>query len=725
MEAKAPDESQLGISKLSAGTISAGTIKADGSVVVWFNDGGFNEQGVPRDYPLVVTNQLPAVDLALSRDHRQLDLTLIAILHPDGSMDFGTDFTLPVLESRPKYMSGGVAAITFVGTQLVVAKDDGSLLVDGKPVSENFATPASPGGIRALAGNSQDGAFTAIGLRGDGTVVGWDVYNKKSVGIPADALSSVVAIAAGRFHFLALKADGSVVAWGNVVNWDAGQTVVPLAARTGVKAIAAGDLFSMALKTDGTVVLWGAAPAVESVPPEIQGITLGIAAGVSQAMAIVVSGPPNLSSNPVSRSVPLGQSAELIANATGPGLSYQWHRNGVRIPNATTRALPLLFAAPGEYSVGITNWFGSVTSLAPAVVTVAPPVPGSVVARGAGEPKREGQDDWGQSTVPLEASKDIVATAGGAQHSLGLRRDGSVVAWGDNLFGECDVPVGARTNVEAISAGYFHSLALTRSGSVIQWGSANFWQGKVPPSLDQGVIAISTQSQHSLALKQDGSVVAWGENFNGQTTVPAEAKSGVIAIAAGGVHSLALKADGSVVAWGDKTNGGFVPPSASSNVVAIAAGYSHSLALRRDGSVVGWGTVEVPANLGSGVVAIAAGPVHSLALRADGTVAAWGDNSAGQLEIPSTLQGSVTAIAVGGLHTLLILGSADLRVERTTTSAVASWPTNQVGLHLQSSVGITPDAPWADVIGTPSILGRRHQLEVPTAASSRYLRLSR
>ena len=34
----------------------------------------------------------------------------------------------------------------------------------------------------------------------------------------------------------------------------------------------------------------------------------------------------------------------------------------------------------------------------------------------------------------------FVAVAAGGYHSLGLKADGSIVAWGDNGYGQCNVP---------------------------------------------------------------------------------------------------------------------------------------------------------------------------------------------------------------------------------------------------------------------------------------------
>jgi alpha-tubulin suppressor-like RCC1 family protein len=141
----------------------------------------------------------------------------------------------------------------------------------------------------------------------------------------------------------------------------------------------------------------------------------------------------------------------------------------------------------------------------------------------------------------------VKAIAAGSDHSLALKSDGSVLAWGCGFdYGQCTVPAGALSGVIAIAAGYSQSLALKSDGSVLAWGclsSADFGQCTVPARALSGVIAIAAGSYHSLALKSDGSVVAWGCGSGldfGQCTVPAAAMGGVTAIAAGFYHSLAI-----------------------------------------------------------------------------------------------------------------------------------------------------------------------------------------
>ena len=96
----------------------------------------------------------------------------------------------------------------------------------------------------------------------------------------------------------------------------------------------------------------------------------------------------------------------------------------------------------------------------------------------------------------------------------------------------------------AIAAGTDHSLALKGDGTVVAWGCGartDYGQCSVPSGLS-GVTAIAASQGHSLALKGDGTVVAWGCGARtrlGQCSVP-NGLSGVTSIAAGPFHSLAL-----------------------------------------------------------------------------------------------------------------------------------------------------------------------------------------
>ncbi|QMV44918.1 hypothetical protein FPL14_06905 [Cohnella cholangitidis] len=95
------------------------------------------------------------------------------------------------------------------------------------------------------------GDLFSLALKADGTVVAWGGNHQGQSTVPA-GLADVVSIAAGTEHSLALKADGTVVAWGYN---GGGRSTVP-AGLADVVSIAAGASFA-ALKADGTVVALG------------------------------------------------------------------------------------------------------------------------------------------------------------------------------------------------------------------------------------------------------------------------------------------------------------------------------------------------------------------------------------------------------------------------------------------------------------------------------------
>lgn len=256
----------------------------------------------------------------------------------------------------------------------------------------------------------------------------------------------------------------------------------------------------------------------------------------------------------------------------------------------------------------------------------------------------------------------VKAIAAGSTHSLALKGNGTVVAWGavGEDFGQATVPAGL-SGVTAISAGGSHSVALKSDGTVVAWGAGATGTGCFPdcgqtmvPAGLGGVTAISAGGIHTLALLTNGTVVAWGANGYdlGQTNVP-DGLSGVTAISAGWYHNLALKNDGTVEAWGWDGFGQAQVPAGLTGVTAVAAGFRFSAALKSDGTVVVWGGeggTNVPAGLG-GVTALAANAYDIQALKDDGTVVAWGENAWGAAVVPADLTG-VTSIAAGFFHSL-------------------------------------------------------------------------
>jgi alpha-tubulin suppressor-like RCC1 family protein len=129
------------------------------------------------------------------------------------------------------------------------------------------------------------------------------------------------------------------------------------------------------------------------------------------------------------------------------------------------------------------------------------------------------------------------------------RAAGSVVSWGDRAM----VAPPALDGLVAIDGGEWHTLGIRSDSTVVAWGRNEYGQS-LAPSPNAGFVAVAGGGFHSLGLRADGTVVGWGSNDFGQCDVPAPG-GGFVAIAAGGLHSAGLKSGGSVVAWGRNYEG--------------------------------------------------------------------------------------------------------------------------------------------------------------------------
>jgi len=295
-------------------------------------------------------------------------------------------------------------------------------------------------------------------------------------------------------------------------------------------------------------------------------------------------------------------------------------------------------------------------------------------------------------------------------HTLAVRSDGTVWAWGDNTAGDlgdgttdgrlAPVQVTGLTGVTQVAGGCDHSLALRSDGTVWAWGgngAGQLGRGTVtgyevapaPVSGLAGVTKISAGCGFSLALRSDGTLWAWGGNNAGQLGTGSTADSAVpvkitgvsqvTAIAAGWDSAVAIVAGGaSVWAWGgndsgqlgDGTLAGHTTPVrvtqiGTVHIAGAAVGLKFAAILGTDGSVWAWGADRYgqlgnapafgpatrPVNTigaGSGITQISAGSWHMVALKSDGTVLAWGDNTDGELGIGTTT-GVTGPVQVTGL----------------------------------------------------------------------------
>lgn len=117
----------------------------------------------------------------------------------------------------------------------------------------------------------------------------------------------------------------------------------------------------------------------------------------------------------------------------------------------------------------------------------------------------------------------------GRGHIVGLRKDGTVIAVGDNDYGQCNVDGEEWKDIVAISAGDFHTVGLKSDGSVVATeipSNAPVPAGKIDEyrsacNVDgekwKGIVAISAGCGTTLGLNKYGKIVTAGFDTDNQT----------------------------------------------------------------------------------------------------------------------------------------------------------------------------------------------------------------
>jgi hypothetical protein len=187
--------------------------------------------------------------------------------------------------------------------------------------------------------------------------------------------TNIKAIAAGMYHTVGLKEDGTVVAVG--FN---GYGQIKVSPWTNIKAIAAGTYHTVGLKEDGTVV----------------------AVGYNKYGQMNVS--------------PWTTIKAIAAGA--------YHTVGLK-EDGTVVAV----GSNGSGQLNVSPWTNIKAIAAGAYHTVGLKEDGTVVAVGSNE---SGQ-------LNVSAWTNIRAIAAGTNHTIGLKEDGTVVAVGSNVYGQLDV----------------------------------------------------------------------------------------------------------------------------------------------------------------------------------------------------------------------------------------------------------------------------------------------
>jgi len=495
-----------------------------------------------------------------------------------------------------------------------------------------------------------------VALKSDGSVWAWganvsgqlgngtlnpSLYPEAVTGLNAG--SGVIEISAGYNHVLALKSDGTVLAWGNnsfgqlgdgtTTGKDTPTQVTGLGAGSGVVSVSAGFTHSVARKSDGTVLCWGrnslgACGTGDTANPKTTPVTVtGAATGVAEVYA--------------------GANFTIARKDDGSVIAWGTNTNGSLGDGTTAQKNAPVNVLGLESGAGVTSI--ATPGITGSTSAFAVKGDGTVLGWGLNTSGQLGNGLTTNATSPQEVSglgagSGITKVAAGTTHTYALKSDGTVYAWGANGSGQ----VGDGSTTQRLTPVLVSGLG---SGS--------------------GVTALSAGDAHGYARKSDGTVLAWGNNSSGQlgngsffgSTTAVQTSglgsgSGVSSVSAGNLHSLALKSDGTVLAWGDNTFGQLGDGTTTQRSTPV--------------QVSGFGS-------GSGVIAVSAGQTHSLAVKSDGTVWAWGSNSNGQLGDTTTTQRETPVLVADSADFTKVTAGSSVSYGIKSDGSVFSWGTNTSG----------------------------------------------
>lgn len=326
--------------------------------------------------------------------------------------------------------------------------------------------------------------------------------------------------------------------------------------------------------------------------------------------------------------------------------------------------------------------------------------------------------------------------AAGENHTLAIKTDGTLWAWGRNQSGQLgdgtivdkNVPtqIGSDTDWASIDAVANNNLALKTDGSLWSWGENNIGQvgngafgtdvnSPIRIGIDNDWVKIAAIGAY--AIKSNGTLWGWSKNTNGSLGtgnydphyVPIQigTDSDWINVNIGSNQNLALKNNGTLWGWGTNVQGCLaigvldlvitVPTQTGNNsfdwLKIEAGGCCSSKMIKTDGSLWVMGSAAY-GNLGTGSLASVNTPtrvgldndwesvktgLHSYAIKTNGSLWGWGLNFLGQLGDGTLVNKNVpTPIATDKTWKKAVIGFYH-SVALSTDGSLYAWGSNAYG----------------------------------------------
>jgi LPXTG-motif cell wall-anchored protein len=263
-----------------------------------------------------------------------------------------------------------------------------------------------------------------------------------------------------------------------------------------------------------------------------------------------------------------------------------------------------------------------------------------------------GYEDYFRSStsVPGKVMDGVIYASAGDWISYAIKSDGSLWGWGFGILGdgtvaesyppsEVNLPRKIMDDVIAVSAGFAgHTLALKSDGTLWAWGTNGGGQvgdGTMSHVIVEENIGVWVQNYvvepikimdniksieagwgeggggFSLALRNDGSLWGWGSNYQGQlglgyseavVLAPTKIMDDVSSFSASYNHCFAIKTDGGLWVWGNHASGltedgqgMHLSPVRMTidGVFAASAGLRGNIVIKNDGNLWGWGAEDM------------------------------------------------------------------------------------------------------------------------------------
>lgn len=623
--------------------------------------------------------------------------TTTALPHPE-----------PVLSSVGGPPLADVTAVAAGSLHRVFLRSDGTVwtsggntygqLGDGTTTSRTIPAPVlvAPGGlpfggVTAIAASEQttlllksDGTVWTMGANfsgqlGDGTTLTRTTPVQVRASPAGPPFTGVAGIQAGSSFSLLLKSDGSVWAMGsnssgNLGNGTAQNSSIPVQVLdapsgspfAGAAAIRTVYNHSLLLRNDGSAWAWG----------NNSNTQLADGSGINRSTPVPVAAPGGGPLGGIT-AIAAGWYHSLFLKSDGTVLAAGWNVHGQLgdglLHHATS---PVAMRSP-ENGPHMENIIEVAVGKVHALILKADGTLWSTGSNGHGQLGNGSIRNNQQHIIPgpvLTAEggpqvTDVIAIAAGTYHSVFVKSDGSLWAFGENegrqlgdgTTTDRPYPVAIRTSangplvsgVKDVAAGHLHTAFVKTDGSAWALGSnangqlgdstysASSYPIRVRDSTRPGlsdVAKVSAGTFHTLFLKNDGSAWGVGRNAEGQLgtqsgsptwsalrvrTASGTNLAGVTAISAGSFHSAFLLNDSTLWTCGRNTTGELGRGSAATLFAA-------SPVLTGPGGAAVTGVVSVAASIKPEPDAFP-NEAHTSFIKTDGTLWVTGGNSYGQL----------------------------------------------------------------------------------------------